>query len=261
MKNLFLLTILCGSALFSHAQQLDIGVQGGYGNTRMLNSNVSDQGTRIDQVATFAPVFGIHAGYHFTPLLALKVEANYLMVDQKYKGDLFTVLPETYQANDKAGYVSVPVLVQLCSAHGFYVELGPQCSLLTGAQENYKVSSIFSGSSNSSETNVRSSFKRIVIGGAFGLGGNIRLTDFLYLNAGLRISYGLSDATKQYASEDDLDNANASGRKALADYYAHFDRYTTFGYKHTNEATGHVILGLSYRLNDGKKKPAGASHS
>ena len=146
MKKLFLLTILCGSALFSHAQHLDVGVHGGFGNTWMFNNNVSDQGSNLDEVVTFAPIFGIHAGYNFTPLLALKVEANYLMVDQKYKGVEDDPMGSySYKATDKASYISVPVLVQLCSSNGFYFELGPQFSFLTGGKEDYTVTGSFGG--------------------------------------------------------------------------------------------------------------------
>ena len=63
-------------------------------------------------------------------------------------------------------------------------------------------------------------------------------------------------------SEVELNNATIAGNVSAADYYAHYKQDdVTFSYKHTNEATGHVILGLSYRLNTAKKKATGANHS
>lgn len=252
MKKITPLFMLLLCATTGRASHLDIGLHAGGGTTWMTNKNISDQGPELDPVASFAPLFGAHVQYGGRST-CLYVELNYAPVNQKYKGST-TFAGTTYNAKgkDKLGYFSIPILVQLRSSSGFYFEIGPQFSFLTGAKTDASVTP--SSGSDYTGHDTKSNFKSTIISGAIGVGGKWKIADDLFLNAGLRLTYGFNDATKEY-SQTEFANLPAD-KTSITSEYAHQDQQGNFSYKPTHIATGHVLVGLSYRVWRSKKPAA-----
>src|SRR5207249_273450 len=135
---------------------------------------ISDAGPELDEVSTFAPIFGIHAAYMFTPKVSIRIEGNYAPINQKYKG---TDSAFSFTGKDRANYFNIPILLQLWNKSGkFYFEIGPQFSFLTSAKSEI---------SGLPSIDDKENFKSTVISGTFGLGGNFMVAENIYIQAGL----------------------------------------------------------------------------
>ena len=246
MKKLTLLLIAATTlATTSRAQQyLQFGLHGGFGTTWMINNNVSDQGAELDPQISFAGMGGIHVMAAFTKSVGLQLEVNTATIKQKYKGED----AGSYDFTDRVKCIEVPVLVMLKSS-GFYFEIGPKFSFVGKATEDY--GNEF-GLMEYKGKDVKSGYKNSFISAVLGLGGEFPLTKSknLMLNAGLRFAYGFNDLTKEYSSALAL---AADDNVSIGTDAAHFEQKGGFKYKATHVATGHVMLGLSYRLAFGKK--------
>jgi hypothetical protein len=123
----------------------------------------------------------------------------------------------------------------------FFVELGPKFSFLMSAKE----SGDFAGTSVS-EFDVKEGYKKTIVSAALGLGVRIPVAPKIHVNAGLRLAYGLTDATKEYSSQTEL---NAKGDQiSLGTNAAHFSQQGDFSYKSTHLATGYIMVGATYQL-------------
>ncbi|MEO6833932.1 MAG: outer membrane beta-barrel protein, partial [Chitinophagaceae bacterium] len=202
-------------------------------------------------VVSFGPVFGLHGAYIFPSNFGVAVDLDYAGTTQKYtwKSGL-----NSYDVSDKLNYFEVPILLRKYSkGGGFYFELGPKFSFLTSAKESFESSS--SSPFNHSDQNVKDGYSKMVISGAFGIGGQFAIAKNLYVDAGLRFAYGFTDATVSF-SQMELTKKGAAGEVSLGENYAHITQSGGFDYKSTHAATGHVIIGLTYRISDGKEGAA-----
>jgi hypothetical protein len=248
MKKLLLPVLLLAST-YASAQKLEVGIHGGYGTTWLINNNVSDQGDNLDPVASFAPIFGVHAGYYFPSRFGVVLELDYGAVNQKYNGKDGL---GTFEVVDKVRYIDVPILIRKYSPGGFYFEVGPKFSFLSKATEDATHSP--SSPLDFKDKVVTNGYRKTVVSVAFGIGGHFQLVEHLYADARLRFSYGFTDATTSY-SQAELAQRSAAQDISIGTYYAHQDQTGAFSHKNTNIATGHVLLGVSYELPM-KGKPA-----
>lgn len=256
MKTIVLCLVFCVAAAFVHAQEVVLGAQGGFGSTWLINNNVSDQAENLDQVTSFAPMFGIEAGYLLKTTSSIKlgviVEGNYAPVNQEYSGkdSVFT-----YAIKEKINYIQVPVLFHL-TGNVFFFEAGPQFSFLSKATEDFETTPSFF---NFSGIDTKSGYESTVVSVAFGIGGHFNVAPNLYVDTRLRFAYGLTDATVDYGSEtaretaSDLLSATYGGLPAI---YANTAQKGEYAYEKTSLATGHLLIGLTYRIPTVKKDKA-----
>ena len=243
MKKLALIAAACMVTFGAAAQHADIGIHGGFGTSWMINNNISDQGGNLDPELTMVPVFGIHMGYSINKTLGIRTEINYALISQKYKGE--EAPNYKFTGKDHNTYLELPVLLMLQSG-AFYCEVGPKFSFITGARSDYKDEQ---GSSSLEEKNVNvlTSYKNAFVSAVLGVGGNFKLSKGWYLNAGLRFSWGLGDATREF-KETDILSGNVPDYVSTTTTYAHQDQKGLYSYEKTHVATGHIIIGLSRRF-------------
>lgn len=236
MKKLIMAAIACMMLLHANAQYADIGVHGGFGTTWLINNNISDQGSNLDPEFSTAPVFGVHFNYSLSKHIGVGTEINYAVINQKFKGE---DAGYTWTGKDRVNYMEVPVLFRLKSS-AFYCEVGPKFSFLAGAKSEFKPSA----GGGYTDQRAMSSYKNVVVSAVLGLGGNFQLAKGWYLNAGLRFSWGLTDATRDFSDNIALAPQNQS----ISSEFAHTSQSGKLDYKTTNIATGHILVGISRRF-------------
>lgn len=238
MKKLIMAAIACMMMLHANAQYADVGVHGGFGTTWLINSNVSDQGSNLDPEFSTAPVFGVHFNYSLSKHIGVGTEINYAVINQKYKGQ---ETGYTWTGKDRVNYMEVPILFRLKSS-AFYCELGPKFSFLAAAKSEVKPS--IASIPGYSDQSVMSSYRNVVVSAVLGVGGNFQLSRGWYLNAGLRFSWGLTDATKDFTDNP----LSTPDYVSTSTEYAHVTQSGKLDYKTTNIATGHILVGISRRF-------------
>ncbi len=218
------------------AQKAKVGLRGGVGTTWLMDKNVFDYGDNLDPVVSLGGNYGIAATVYFTEKVGLGIELNNAIVNQKYKGVIGSA---DYDSKTKITYFDIPLLLKLKSGKsGFYFEIGPKLSYVLNATEEYNSSLqtlSYSGSG------VRSDFNSTVISGVVGIGGRINVVDALTISLGLRLSGGITDATKEY----DITTIGNSGVSTTA---ANVGSDGLLDYKRTTLATGGLQIGILYRI-------------
>lgn len=249
----YILCLLCVlTAAFANAQFVVVGAQGGFGSTWLINNNVSDQAEDLDISTSYAPVFGIELGYLFPTSSNLKlgviVEGNYSIVNQKYTGKrTLDSVPFTYGIHEQLKYIQVPVLFHITGKSLFF-EVGPQFSFLSSATSDFDSSPPVTAVDYSGR-DVKVGFNSTVISAAFGFGGHFEVAKNLFIDTRLRFAYGFTDATMDYGSEQARNEAFfLQERIGVATFYANAAQDDTYQYKPTNLATGHLLVGLTYRI-------------
>ena len=249
MKKIVLAACLLTS-LSAKAQFIEAGVHVGYGTTWLINNNVSDQGANLDPATSFGTTFGIHGGYYFPSRLGIVVEIDYAIVNQKYTGKNSFL---SYDVKDRLNFIELPILLRKYSPGGFYFEVGPKFSFLTGATETLESSPAFP--LDYEDRDIAAGHTKTIVSAAFGIGGHFPIGKNLYADARLRFAYGFSDATVKF-SEAELTQKTLEQEIGVGTYYAHRTQQGQYSYKNTNLATGHVMAGLSYRIPAQKKSSA-----
>jgi hypothetical protein len=238
MKKLFLSALLLAGFNAAQAQKIEAGVNLGYGTTWLINSNVSDQGPELDPEASFAPIFGLQGEYHISDKLAIHAELDLAMVTQKYKGEQTGI---SAKGKDKLSYFEVPILVRKYMGKLFFVELGPKFSFLMSAKESIDAN----GASVISDNDVKEGYKKTVVSAALGFGVRIPVAPKIHVNAGLRLAYGLTDATQEFSQTELMAKGN---NLSVGTTYAHMNQQGDFSYKSTHLATGYIMVGATYEL-------------
>ncbi len=234
-KSIFSIALLSLS-ISSFAQKAEIGISGGAATTWLMNKNVFDYGDNLDPVASIGGNYGIAATVYFTDKLGLGIELSNSIVNQKYKGAIGT---SSYDSKTKLTYLDVPLLLKLKSGKsGFYFEIGPKLSYVLSASEKYNSSSSVSSYSGAG---VKSDFSSSIISGVIGIGGRINVVDALTISIGVRLTGGITDATKEYSSS----GVATSGISGAA---ANFNTAGALEYKRTTLATAGLQFGFLYRI-------------
>ena len=264
MRSL-LLSALIASPFFASAQFFEIGLHGGGGPAMLINNHVSDQDDKLDYAASFGAVYGVHAGVYSRSGAGLSIELNHASVDQRYRGDLYTIniTPDGSISKKVSGrfltvenvrYWEVPVLFRKyhSSGSGFFFEIGPKFSFLDEAETRLEVTSYdanvypFLPFTEEEDRYVTRGFRNVVVSGVLGLGGSWEVAPGLQFNTRLRLSYGFTDATEEYSNTQfaqlDPDKIGTATR------YAHLKQDGTYGYEPTNIAAANLMLGFAYRF-------------
>jgi hypothetical protein len=258
MKKTLLVLLTSGTALFTSAQSLDMGLKGGLASTWLLNSNVYN-GSIQKYVTTFTPEYGLHFQFNFIGGTGIELEAIFENFEQKHNGTFkdngFMNLDNheyTYQDNEsytsttEFNEIKIPLLFHYQSKSGFALEVGPQYNMISNASFSSSYSGqppVLLGGVSSLSYSVQGDFSSSCIVGVLGFGWNIKLipSGKLYLLTDLRMEYGFTDIKGIDAFGQNMAAASASNAKA-AGYYSYS------GNAATNPAEVSFTVGLFYRL-------------
>jgi len=205
LKTLITVLIVCATVTFATAQQekhFEIGLQGGYGSVWIINQNNYGL-TEMDYEYTWGGGFNFQAGYNFTDNLGLFTEVGLLNQGQNYK--------DTWGNNDvkrevKLKYLNVPVFFKYTYGENrarFRLLVGPQFGFLQKAEQEYLLNGVeYSEEVTDKEGNtfdvgskdITDRYNSTDISFVLDLGADIFVVEnILYLSAGLRMAYGLTD--------------------------------------------------------------------
>lgn len=162
-------------------QGLHVGLMGNFNTVWIANQNAYG-GEEYDYKITFGGGGGAAAGYNFTDNIGVQLDALLSTQGQKYMESA----GGTNEREVKLNYFIIPLLFQYVSGGDgakFYANLGPEFGFLQ------KATLVFNGQ-NSVGTE---RFNSTDVGIRMGLGGNIPLTDALYVTAGMDFMLGITD--------------------------------------------------------------------
>ncbi len=206
LKTIMTLLIVCATVSIATAQKdkhFEIGLQGGYGSVWIINQN--NYGLpEMDYEYTWSGGFNFQAGYNFTENIGLFTEVGVLNLGQQYK-DQGAANSEIARTVDLK-YLNVPVFFKYSygeSRARFRLLVGPQFCFLQKAEQTYTINgNDFSyelqdkeGSTfDAGASDITDRYNEMDIAFVLDLGADIFLiTDMLYLSAGARMFYGLTD--------------------------------------------------------------------
>jgi len=238
--TLVLLSVFTPALLFAQAE---VGGQFWTGTTWFLNNNVSDQGQGLDYRTSFGFSGGVNAAYYFSPVAGAGLEVNYGSFSQKYDGDPNANIHFT--AQDKFGYVTIPILFKLRTSGGFYLDIGPQVNLLMSGNGTFTVDPDSTGTLSYSDREIKIGMSNVVFGGTFGFGGRFALNENMAITAGLHFAGSLADVTEEL-TETEFAQDVADEVLGVGSYYAHTDQSGDFFYQKTTAATGGIRIGFVY---------------
>lgn len=220
MKFRTLTTLLFLFAVFTSAtaqndKHFEIGLQGGYGSVWIINQN--NYGLpEMDYEYTWGGGFNFQAGYNFTENIGLFTEVGILNQGQQYidEGAAKSEIARTVDLK----YLNVPVFFKYSygeSRARFRLLVGPQFCFLQKAEQTYTVNgNDFSHNLQDKEGNtfdagasdITDRYESMDIAFVLDLGADIFLvTDMLYLSAGARMFYGLTDINASAYHMENLD--------------------------------------------------------
>lgn len=237
MKKLWIAFFMLVTVAVS-AQDFRMGLKGTFYSTWLFNTNIADQLEAVDYAATFSPSFGATAALFFTDNLGVSLDILYAANNQKLE-------PADENLGNKSTtrikYLDLPLMLKISSEGGAYVELGPQFSLLIGADED-----LTDSPNEYTKKDVKEDFSSFGVSPMLGFGVDVQANDNLFINIGLRFGYGIIDATKKFSEED----INTPGKHSYFSVLAHKDAANgDYSYQKTNRAFGGITLGVIYRLD------------
>ncbi len=259
MKKLILVVALAAITFGAQAQgKMRIGLKGAFNSTWLFNKNVSDQGFALDYAPTTGGSFGATFNYMLSESYSVDVNLLISGHNEKYDLNLGTEAnPIAGTVEDKLKYIDIPVLFKLGNGHSAYFEVGPQLSFLSSASETKSNDKI--GSVNYVKKDFKKDFSGFGLSGVLGFGADIKLTDELGLNVGLRLGYMFTDATVEKNSTDvktlsanpksnSFDSNAAADNISLNATFNHTTSDNKFDYKPTTRAWAGLNIGLTYML-------------
>ncbi len=151
---------------------------------------------------TMRPGVNLQLGYDWDYNWGIRAEIGYAMLGQKYKDTQYG-LPTT--RNIKTNYLQIPVLFKF-RTYGdhvkFYAMTGFQMNLLLSATQEYlrdgQQPPVFHNPRSDRDidvgaTEIKERYTNVNLGMRFDLGVDIRLTDKLFLNAGISNMYSITN--------------------------------------------------------------------
>ncbi len=210
--TLLLVCVALTTVTAQKAKHFEIGLQGGYGSVWIINQN--NYGIQeMDYEYTWGGGFNFQAGYNFNNNIGVFTEVGVLNQGQKYQDVLHN---EEVKRSVDLKYLNIPVFFKYSygeSRARFRLLVGPQFCFLQKAEQTYQVNGEdFSEEKEDKDGNVfnvgskdiTERYNSMDIAIVLDLGADIFLvTDMLYLSAGARIFYGVTDIN---ASAYQLDN-------------------------------------------------------
>lgn len=228
------LIILVAAGFNSFAQKgFHAGIGGNYNTVWIINQNSYGQ-PEYDYKLDMGGAFRFEVGYNINDHLGIQTGFTTFKGGQKYEDSHGTgILREV-----KMSYSGVPVQVKVIGGESkvkFYFMVGPQFSFLSKAELTGNYNAI----DKTTLTDGKVRFEKSNSGLSFGLGADISVTDFLYINAGMSFLYGFSDI-----------NAFAgSGPDTYQGTTWQFPSPNTGTYEKSNLANGGFSIGVHYLLN------------
>lgn len=236
--GILLIILLMTSPVYS---QFKIGVQGSADNTWLINRNLSDAGDNVDPLATFTYGFGAQFVYVFNESIGISTGVGIQNYVQKTDGKAENGAI-SYEAETKLSALNIPILMRLENAGGTYFEVGPTFSFVSSAEESFMVDQSALAEFNYTDKAFDDDFSTLNIFATAGFGVLVDLSDNMQMTAGLNMAYAFTDATEEYASQADLDAADASFYSNVA----HETQTDGFGYESSTGASFGVKIGVVY---------------
>ncbi len=216
------------------------GIEGSYNTVWIINQNSYGR-PEYDYVLDMGGAFKLDVGYNFTNHIGVQTGFTSFKGGQKYEDSHGTgVLREV-----KMSYSGVPILFKLIGGESkvkFYFLIGPQLSFLSKAE----LTGNYIAADPTTLTNGKVRFEKSNSGLNFGLGADVSVTDFLYINAGMSFLYGFSDINAASGSgPDSYQNTSWTSWR--------FPSPNTGTYEKSNMANGGFSIGVHYILNKSEK--------
>ena len=208
MKKTILLSMMTVTTLLTvitaKAQQgLYVGAQGAAQVSVMFNESDVDNPS-ADYKSKFGTAFGINGGYNFSKHLGVGTEVTYATIKQRY-------LDNSVSYTQKFNYLKIPVLFTYNTNPDrkfiFTAKAGPQVGILLRSK-------ITDASISSLNGNTKDQYKKLTFGAMAGAGVRMRMTDRIYLDAGLHVDGTFSN------TEDKDYKGYAAGRAKSHDLNA-----------------------------------------
>ncbi len=237
-KLLFILILMIViSTKFSFAQKgFHAGLGMNYNTVWIINQN-SYGLDEYDYALDMGSALRFDVGYNFTDHLGLQTGFTSFKSGQKYDESHGADLHREI----KMHYTGVPfqfVFVGGKSTVKFYAAAGPQFSFLGSASLNGN----YYGAGNSATIEAKERFEKSNTGLNFGLGANISITEFLYINAGMSFLYGFSDINAE----------SGTGAQAFGGTTWRWPSHNTNTYEASNLANGGFSIGIHYLMSTAK---------
>jgi len=216
MKRLLIILASIGLIQQANAQStIRLGIEGAYNSTWLFCKTVSDAGDELDYKSTFGSQIGISGVYSFQEGAGVYFGLLSGSVNQKYT-NRYSPSSSSFETEVKLKYTDLPILFRLTAKGGFYFEVGPQFSFISKAEASS------SQPGNSYTADVKDEVNSTNISAQIGFGVDVKASEKITIQAGLRFGYGLTDAEKEPAG--------------------------TNNYEPTNSAVGGLHVGVAYNL-------------
>lgn len=229
-KVLLVVLLLPLFAVSGYSQQgFHVGVTGNLNSVWIINQNAYGL-KEYDYKLDIGGGGGIALGYNLTDHFGFQAEVKSSKQGQKYVDHRNSSLVRDVTLN----YVAIPVLVKVIGGSSnvrFYADAGIQYNILSNARLSGEYDILLLN------TNAREMFNKSDVGFNFGLGGDISLTDYLYLNVGMSFYYGFND----------INAASGSGLRAYKfNTWQWPDQQGSGVYKASKNGTGGFNVGIHY---------------
>lgn len=250
MKKVVLIFAFISVVFAAVAQEgLSFGLHYAANSTWLINKQVFDEGMEMNVAPSFGGYFGIIAGYTVSDNFGVELNINSNTLSQAYLGEIKNWYDEeefnVYTAVTTMKTLDIPILAKF--GKDVYFEIGPLVQFVNKAtySRTFEETNIFDWGryyertynySNVSDFGVKSEFKNMGFGAAFGFGANINIIeDVLKLSIGARFNYIITD----------MEGINGLGLTKDSNYIPD-DRKESFK---TNPLYGGLKLGLVYCFN------------
>lgn len=205
--------------------QIILGGKGVFYSSFLLNKNIADIGDEQNTDLSFGNSYGFMGGIHIpNSSIGIEVEFQKAFFQQKYYSPT-----QNYESYTDLEFTNIPVLLKLSPNYAGYLELGVQFSSVKRAWHTFE----FTNLNTYTEKDCKTDFSKSNTSLLLGFGTNFNLyNDQLYLRAGARLSYGISDIIGVDAYGISMEN------QLLYDPY-----------EATHTATVGLLVGLTYQFD------------
>ena len=227
--------IICNRA---NAQSITIGLQGQAKSTWLINTAVLGASVEQEAKPSFGWGGGITACMFFQQQIetyvGVGIDLNFGNFVQRYSGRVSgSPTLETDHSKVNLLFIDVPVYARLVLRYGTYIEAGMQFSMLANATYS-------STAGEGTTTNVTAKYSPFYYAPLLGIGADFELNDNMYIIAGIRLVYGLSD----------LKGVDGQGNEISA--ASQIPNYPDYSGSKTHAAFVSLNLGVYYRFDYGK---------
>ncbi len=198
MKNILVITFAVLFSFGTQAQRpksvikwFSIGLKGGYGNSILINSDVSGDENISMNYLTPSYFYGGRLTFTYGDKLGLGIEYNQSSFGQKYdiKNDA-----QLYNKNLKLKSRDLLIFLRLSGESGVYLEIGPKFSTLKSVSVENSVDDSFV-----SDNNFMDYYAPKYTGLMFGAGLSLVRTERFQAHLGFRSSYVFSDILAEHS--------------------------------------------------------------